>query len=231
MAREGRVVEFRPVYIVSFGEMLTPAARALVSRVFSTEVFDRYGTEEVGTIAVECSAHDGMHVNSESVIVEIIDDEGRRVPRGSYGRIIVTDLFNFNMPFIRYDTGDRGVLLTSPCSCGLQTPRIRIEGRYSAYLEFENQRIHHLEFDGALDAFANHIEQYQVVKTAADALEIRVVPAPAFTEDSRLRAKDSVMKLTGQGVSVTVVTVTQIEPTEQGKSRIVIDLTAQHHSA
>lgn len=231
MAREGRVVEFRPVYIVSFGEMLTPAARALVSRVFSTEVFDRYGTEEVGTIAVECSAHDGMHVNSESIIVEIIDDEGRRVPRGSYGRIIVTDLFNFNMPFIRYDTGDRGVLLTSPCSCGLQTPRIRIEGRYSAYLEFENQLIHHLEFDGALDAFANHIEQYQVVKTAADALEIRVVPAPAFTEDSRLRAKDSVMKLTGQGVSVTVVTVTQIEPTEQGKSRIVIDLTAQHHSA
>lgn len=227
MVREGRVAEFKPTYIVSFGEMLTPAARTLVTRVFSAEIFDRYGAEEVGSIAVECSAHDGMHVNSESVIVEIVDDEGRPVPHGSRGRIIVTDLFNFNMPFIRYDTGDRGVLLTSPCPCGLQTPRIRIEGRYSAYLEFGAQRIHHLEFDGALDAFANHIEQYQVVKIAEDALEIRIVPAPAFTEASRLRAKDSVTKLTGPNVSVGVVTVIQIEPTEHGKSQIVLDLTVK----
>ncbi len=225
ISRDGRAVKFMPTYLVSFGEKLTPAARTLISRVFSAEVFDRYGTEEVGTISVECTAHEGMHVNSESVIVEIVDDERLPVPHGSYGKVVVTDLFNFNMPFIRYDTGDYGALFLSRCSCGLQTPRIRIEGRHSAYLEFGSQRVHHLEFDGALDAFANHVEQYQIVKVAENALEVRVVPAPAFTEISSQRIKDNVSKILEPDVLISIVSITHLEPTESGKSKIVLDLT------
>lgn len=225
--QRGRPLGFVPTHIVSFGEMLTPAARSLITRVFSAEIFDRYATEETGTIAVECPRHTGMHINSESVIVEIVDANGRILPEGASGRVVVTDLFNLNMPFIRYDTGDCGTLYSYPaCPCGLRTPRLTIEGRYSSYLRFGTRRIHHLEFDGALDAFVNHIEQYQVVKVSENALEVRIIPAAAFAEGSRRRVLDNVSRLVGEDLLVSVVLVTRLEPTERGKSRIILDLTA-----
>lgn len=217
-------------YVLSFGEMLEPSVRARISAAFSAEVYDRYGLEEVGVVGLECAAHDGFHVNTESVIVEIVDATSRPLPEGVEGRVVVTDLFNANMPFIRYDSGDVGTLHGQPCACGLRSPRIRIRGRYTAFLQFASRRIHHLEFDGAMDGFMNDVYQYQIAKVADESLLVRVVPGPSFGAPVIAQIERNLHALAGGEVRVRVELVRRIPITESGKSRIVVDESHRHGS-
>ncbi len=214
----------RPRYVVSFGEMLSPLARRRIASAFGCDVYDQYGMAEVSaSIAVECARHDGMHVSSESVIVEIVDDAGRALPDRHLGRVVATDLFNYNMPFIRYDTGDHGRISREPCPCGIKTPRIWIKGRYSAYLTFRDRRFHHLEFDGALDGFMNLILQYQVIKRSEDRLTTRIIPGVSFHESDKERVREKIREVVGDSIIVEVQVVEQVSKTPYGKSRIVLD--------
>lgn len=101
--------------------------RIRIEKALSGEVFEQFRMEEFGPIATECEVHDGLHINSENFIVEIVDENSLAQSEGNMGRVVVTDLFNFEMPFIRYDTGARGRASSEICSCGLRTPRIWIE--------------------------------------------------------------------------------------------------------
>jgi phenylacetate-CoA ligase len=216
-----------PRYVVSFGEKLSPSSRVYIERTLKTKIFDRYGTEEMGVIGVECAQHDGFHINIESVIIEITDDAGNPLPPGSSGRVIGTDLMNYNMPFIRYDTSDHGVMTFDRCACGLRTPRIWIEGRYSAYLTFNERKIHHLEFDGALDGFMNHIFQYQVAKLDEHRLEVRIVPSTSSdTEKSTRAITEKLQDLVGPNITVTVLTASSVPIVGRGKSQIIVDESA-----
>ncbi len=214
-----------PQYILSFGEMLSDATRALVEEHFRCVVYDRYGLEEIGVVGVECAEHRGFHINTEAVAVEIVNEQGSPVAPGEAGRILATDLFNTGMPFIRYDTGDRGYISEEPCACGLRSPRIWIEGRYSAMLVFPHRAVHHLEFDGAMDGFMNSVLQYQIAKIADASLEVRVIPGPAFQDQTIERIIDNMRSLVGERVSVHVVTRTELPITPRGKSKIVVDET------
>ena len=97
-----------------------------LAKKYSAEVFDCYSMEEFGAIASECKEHSGMHINSEHIILEVVDSSNQPVEIGTPGNILITDLFNFNMPLIRYETGDTGKILKDPCPCGLQTPRVEL---------------------------------------------------------------------------------------------------------
>lgn len=212
-----------PRWAVTFGEMLTPSMRTFIEETLRCEVYDRYGGGEIGAVALECAQHDGMHVNSESAIVEIVDEEGRSVPDGTQGKVIVTDLLNYNMPFIRYDIGDGGTLVSSPCACGLETPRLYIHGRYSAFIDLAGRKVHHLEFDAALDGLMNVVLQYQIVKTGTRSLCVRVVPGPLFDETSAKKIEESVRGVVGADVSINVESVPSIPKTPRGKSVILAD--------
>ncbi|TSC86219.1 MAG: phenylacetate-CoA ligase [Parcubacteria group bacterium Gr01-1014_8] len=215
----------RPKYIVSFGEMLPPALRGFLETAMQSEVYDRYGIEEMSAVACECTYHDGQHLHSESIIAEIVDEEGRVLPPGQWGRVILTDLTNYNMPFIRYDTGDHGVISLEGCTCGLETPRIWFEGRYSAFLNFGGRDIHHLEFDAALDMFMDLVFQYQFAKTAEGALELRIVPGALFDGNATQRIESNVRELVGNSIAVKIILVANIPPTARGKCQIVVDET------
>jgi phenylacetate-CoA ligase len=215
----------KPRFVLSFGEMLFPSVRKFVEDTLGCEIYDRYGLEEIGAVGVECSAHDGYHINVESVIVEVTDDSYAPVSPGTQGRVLVTDLFNFGMPFIRYDTGDRGRISYEPCACGLRSARLWVKGRYSAYLAFPTRRIHHLEFDGAMDGFMNSIFQYQIAKRSDTEIVARIIPGPSFDEKVSARVKEHLGKLVGIDVRVDVETVEKLLITPRGKSRIVIDET------
>ncbi len=210
-------------FVLSFGEMLFPSVRRFVEDTLGCEIYDRYGLEEIGVVGVECARHDGFHVNTESVIIEITDDSYAEASPGVEGKIIATDLLNYGMPFIRYDTGDRGRISYEPCACGLRSPRLWIKGRYSAYLTFPARRIHHLEFDGAMDGFMNYIFQYQIAKKSDGEIVARIIPGPAFYAGVEERVKESLGKLVGKDVRVGVEIVENIPLAPRGKSRIVID--------
>jgi len=132
--------------VASRGETLFEPVRAMLSEAFDCPVADYYSCEEVGVVASECPAlPDQLHVNTDACVVETVDEEGNPTPQNREGRILLTNLYNFTMPFIRYDIGDHGTLLPShdrtPCACGSWRPRMRlVGGRNDEYVFFPDGR-------------------------------------------------------------------------------------------
>jgi phenylacetate-CoA ligase len=109
--------------VICYGEGLEDETRRAIRSAFGARVLNRYACEETGAIGLECPAG-GLHVQSEIVRVEILDDDGRPVPPGVEGRVALTAIYNYAMPLIRYVIGDRATLLEEPCSCGCALPCI-----------------------------------------------------------------------------------------------------------
>jgi len=121
---------------MAISEQLTPSMRRHVERSFNAPVYQPYGLNEIGAVAVRCAAG-RYHVHTEHCLVEIVDEDDQPAAPGSRGRIVVTALNNFAMPLIRYDTDDLAEAVADPCPCGRTLPSFgEIQGRYSriAYL-------------------------------------------------------------------------------------------------
>jgi len=111
------------------GETLTPKVRRFVQQAFACPVVDSYGASEFLSIASECE-RGRLHVNSDWVILEPVDEHGRTVPAGQFGATtLLTNLANRVQPLIRYELGDRVAFGTHPCACGSQLPVIEVSGR------------------------------------------------------------------------------------------------------
>ena len=125
-------------HIQTLGEILRPETRALCLEAWNVTVKDIYSGREVGYIALQCPEHDHYHVQSEGVIVDILDDNGNPCGIGETGRVIVTPLHNYAMPMIRYDIGDyatRG----GACACGRGSDVLTtIEGREQNRLSLQD---------------------------------------------------------------------------------------------
>lgn len=213
-----------PPYVVSYGEPLTAEAREFISRTLHTEVYDRYGLEELGVVGMECAQHDGFHILPESVIVEIIDKSGTPASDGTDGRIVVTSLMNYNMPFIRYDTGDIGRMSKAACACGLVSPRVWIQGRdRGPALELNGRRIIQLEFDVVLGQLMHSVKRYQVVKKNDESVLVRIVPGSSYTAETANEIEQLIRPIVGQSVQIAIEIVPSIVPRESGKSEGVRD--------
>jgi len=136
---------YHPKLILTTAEMLDKPTRELFSAFFdNTEFYDLYGTTEGGR-AIECKNHNGLHIFAWNNIIEILDEQGKRLPDGSSGRIVFTNLYSKATPVIRYSgLGDLAVMNNKPCSCGSNLPLLkRIEGRLIDSLILKNNKIVH----------------------------------------------------------------------------------------
>lgn len=105
-------------------EPLFPKARKEIEKAFQCEVFNFYGSRELGSMAQDCEVHGDLHINAERYIVEEVE-----------GRLIFTDLLNYAMPLIRYENQDTGKLSNQRCACGRGLPTMKsIIGRTMGYL-------------------------------------------------------------------------------------------------
>jgi len=205
--------------IISSSEMLPPEERRVVEEVFGRIVFDRYGSEEVGLIASECTEHDGLHVAAEGIHVEILGGA-----EAEPGRIVVTDLLNRGTPLIRYDIGDLATTKAGACRCGRGLPRIgRVTGRTSDFLYTpEGKRISGISI---LDTVTIHIpgfRQVQVVQERLDELTFNVVKDSSFSELSLARLADAVSRYFGPAMRHRVAYVDTIPMTGRGKFQFSI---------
>lgn len=96
-------------YCVVTSEMLYPADKALMERAFGVPVINEYGASELDLIAFT-NPEGALQLNSETLYVEILDDQDQPVPHGEAGRIVITSLYNLAHPMIRYDIGDTGII-------------------------------------------------------------------------------------------------------------------------
>lgn len=111
----------QPRVVITSSEMLQAQLAQRIDDELGAERLNFYGCMETGRIAYECSAHRGLHINTDQVIIECVRD-GQPVPPGEPGLVVVTALNAFGSPFIRYELGDIGRLLAEPCSCGSPFP-------------------------------------------------------------------------------------------------------------
>jgi phenylacetate-CoA ligase len=91
--------------------------RENIENTFGCDIYDGYGLNDGGVGAYECSEHSGLHIDMERSIMEIVDKKGHQMEDG-VGSILATSLYNYAMPFIRYETGDLGHIIPTNCGCG-----------------------------------------------------------------------------------------------------------------
>jgi phenylacetate-CoA ligase len=141
-------------------------------------------------MALQCPETGRYHVQSESVLLEVLDDAGRPCAPGEVGRIVATSLHNFAQPMIRYDIGDYAEV-GGPCPCGRGLPVLdRILGRFRNMLTLpDGRRIWPRLSEGRYREVAP-IRQYQVVQTGRAALEVRLAAERPLSadEEAKLRA-------------------------------------------
>lgn len=173
-------IHFHAVF--STAEVLLPTYRTTIENQFQCEVFDGYGSYDGGGQAFECQTHQGFHISVEKVILEIVDENGQRLPPGKPGRIIVTDLHNYAMPFFRYEVGDMGRLSDKPCVCGRSLPILdSLEGRTTDIIKLSNGIS--LAGPSITLMFKDcHIKQYQLIQEDLDQLLVKVVKDENYSE-------------------------------------------------
>ena len=116
---KGNKFPIRLDFIESTAEYLSDEMRQKIEEAFGCKVYDRYGCREIGNIAHECRISNGLHIDWQSVYVEIIN-KGKYPQIGpEFGDIVVTSLRNKGMPLIRYFVSDVGKIDHSLCDCGM----------------------------------------------------------------------------------------------------------------
>jgi len=218
-------IEFhRPRGIISTAMVLHDFERKRIEEVFGVRVFNRYGCEEVSLIASECEQHQGLHINTDAVIVEIVDEKATPCAPGKQGRIIVTDIRNTAMPFIRYEVGDMGVFSEHTCSCKRTYPLLdKIAGRTADYLKAPNgDWVSGISLTENFATLIAGIDQVQIIQDSLKHLELRIVKTPTYDQKSEAEIAELIEKRFGSQMRYTVTPVEKIAPEPSGKYRFAI---------
>jgi len=227
---QGRL-NINPSIIAGGGEPLTTELRKQLQTAWQSSAFDIYGTQE-GLRAMECNPGQGMHIFEDLGIVEVVDEDNRRVPDGTLGhKVLFTNLFSFTQPVIRYEISDMMVLAPEPCPCGQPFRRIlAINGRNDdvLYLQGRGGRqvaVHPVHFWNVLESFAD-IRQYQVVHES-DGICLRLMYEEGNGKVAHIVREQLAQKLHTLGVDcpsirVELVTVLEDRSYHMGKWKNII---------
>lgn len=203
-------------------ERLYDEQRSQIAAVFGCAVANGYGARDAGFIAHQCP-QGGMHITAEDIIVEIVDGAGLAVPAGTAGEIVVTHLASGDFPFIRYRTGDIGVLSAKACQCGRGLPMLQdIQGRSTDFLvAADGTPMHGLALIYILRDI-ERVEAFKIIQESLQLTRIQVVSAMPLDEALRASIARGVKARLGQQVAVLVEQVAAILPEASGKFRYVI---------
>ena len=185
-------------------EKLRDHQRVLFQNGFGGEVFNLYASRENGVVGFECKRHRGFHIDVGSVLVEILRD-GRPAEAGESGKIVITDLLNYGMPLIRYETGDLGTAATEPCACGCHLPTFHgLDGRVADTLYRPDGST--VEGIFLTDLFLDHsgFTQAQFVQQDVASLDVYLVLSSNGSRDIQSQVVDEVRSIMGPDMSIRV---------------------------
>jgi phenylacetate-CoA ligase len=214
-----------PAVVITCGETLTGVDASLIGRAFGARVVNHYSTLEVLYLGQTCPDEPGvLHTNAERAVVRVVRPDGRAAPPGEPGRVVVTDLANFVMPFINYDLGDIAVT-APPCRCGRGLPTLaRLEGRAGELIRTPQRVVSAATLGYYLTDICHAaplIREFQATVEGAEAVVLRVVPAAQFGPAAATTIRGRLEDLLGPGVSVRVEPVDRI-PLEPSGKRLII---------
>jgi phenylacetate-CoA ligase len=209
--------------VITAAEKVQEYQRRTIEEVFGCEVFNTYGSREFMLIASECEEHSGLHVNVENLCVEIVHED-KKLDRDGPGELVVTDLHNYGMPFIRYKIGDLGIPSKKDrCGCGRGLPMIAdVEGRLLDTIVTPAGRMVPGEFFPHLAKEFQEIKQFQVIQDELERLVIKIVPSGDFAGQPLKRFKEEIANVVGEQTTLDVQFVDEIPLTATGKQRVTI---------
>lgn len=216
-----------PIRVISGAERLLPRDREDLEAAFGPHVFDTYGCREVMLIGAECEAHRGLHLSMENLVVELVVTEGgtqRPAREGEIGEVVITDLHNFAMPFIRYANGDIATAGSSArCTCGRTLPRIEsVQGRLSESLrDGHGATISGLAISFLFHDVAGEVRQFQAIQHKDHSVSINVVPTRTLAPETVDEIQRSSTRLL-RGVPVRVNIVPDLPRSPAGKHHLVV---------
>jgi len=206
----------------SLFENLYPYQRNLIEKQFNCEIFNRYACEERVVSAFECSRHEGMHIQSEKIILEIIGEPGESLVLGKEGRIVSTSLHNYVMPFIRYETGDVGSISEKACSCGRGLPLLsHLNGRSNEVLRYKDKYIYSATLSFIMWEFSN-IKECQFVQKDGEKIIINIVKRKDYSENDTFRLIKRLKDITGDNINFEINFVENILRSQMGKFSFVV---------
>ena len=180
--------------IRTINETLTPGIRETARRVLGAGIADTYSSAEVGIIAAQCPESGLYHVMAESLIVELLDEQGAACVPGQVGRMVVTDLHNFATPLIRYDLGDYAEMADA-CPCGRGLPALkRIVGRRRNMVRLPDGRALWPAIGGLRYSEIAPVRQFQFIQRGRDTIEVRLVSAAPVTAEQEREIGDLIRK-------------------------------------
>lgn len=214
----------RVVFVTS--ERLYDDQRADIAAVFDAPVANGYGARDAGFIAHQCPAG-SLHLSVEDIVVETLLPDGSPAGIGVPGEIVVTHIATRDFPFVRYRTGDIGVLGNEMCACGRTLPVLRsVEGRTTDFVVAHDGTVMHgLALIYVLRDLPG-VDQFRIEQLSLDETRVQVVPGAAFDAAAEQRIEHAFRVRLGAQVRVRVERVAEIPAEASGKFRYVISRVA-----
>lgn len=220
--KNGRL-NIKPVIIMTGGEYLSDALRKQLSEAFHCYVQTSYSCTEGGTIACECTEHH-FHINDDWIIVEPVDTNNQPVPNGVQAdKILISNLFNFTQPFIRYEVTDRVVMHDEHCKCGNTSPWLTLEGRMDDVISY-TQNNHEVKLAPlAIYAVLKEVQElrrFQLIAYKDNLAELRLEPIENRTKQEAFIKAQSALRdfFTAHGLNNITITLSNEEPKQDSVS-------------
>ena len=199
------------------GEPVDPELRELCRSAFGIPIADMYSANEVGYVALQCPQAEHYHVQSESVLVEVVDERGEACRPGEIGNIVVTPLHNYAMPMLRYALGDLAEV-GEPCACGRGLPVLRrILGRARDTLALPSGTRRYARIDMKALQEIPGIVQFQVVQKSLYDIEMKLVTRRPLGPEDEERLRAQLKKSLGEHLSVVFTYHDEIKREASGK--------------
>ena len=212
----------QPLAVFTTAEKLYPNMRGKIGDVFNCDVYNAYGLNDGGVSAYECPEHGGLHIDAERSIMEVVDKGGHQLENGE-GEILATSLYNFAMPFIRYNTGDLGYIIDDECGCGRGYKLLKeVVGRQQEMLQTPEGKYIHGEFFTHIFWEVDGVKEFQVIQEALDRIVIKIVQEEDFDEKQLGKIRE-IVKERSEGWNIKFKLVDAIDRTKGGKYKFIIN--------
>ncbi len=220
-AEKKKIPLYTPRIVVSAAENLSETMRDVIESNFGTKVYNFYGSREVSNLAGECK-NGLLHLFQFWNYVEVLDKNNEPVREGEEGRVIVTNLFNYSMPLIRYEIGDMAILGQEKCLCGVVLPTLKkVTGRITDHFILENGTTVPAEFFihllGVVCYEQELFEKFQVIQEDYNEIQINVVSRKEIPVQYKNDINEKIRVVMGPECKIIWNIVDDIPKTPSGK--------------
>jgi len=215
---------YRPRLIIYGGEAMTSPGRDFISERFDVPLTSLYNAVESFKIGFACEYNQGYHLHADLCHLKLVDDQGRTVPDGERGEVVISNLVNRATVLLNYRLGDVAARSLDPCPCGRTLPMLKqLEGRLEDIITLpDGSFVHPLSIWGI---FKNRPEvlRYQLIQHDARHFELRLVTLDLQTYESLLPAiLEALRALLGPDAIISPAFYEELRHEGIGKFRAVV---------